>query len=185
VLGRKVEVEAPVRRVILGEGRQMYFVAALDKDAPFKRVVGWRDDLPKADPDSYKAYLARYPEIAKLPSFGGMKEGAFDIEQAIALKPDVLFLNVEAKIASDEVEPGREACLGRHPRRLCRLPRKALPEHRAVDAAHRQALRQGGDRRGLHQLPRRGDRQGHGPSRQGAEPEEARRDDRARGRVLG
>lgn len=102
VLGRKVEVEAPVRHVILGEGRQMYFVAALDRDEPFKRVVGWRDDLSKADPDSYKAYLARYPEIAKLPTFGGMKEGAFDIEQAIALKPDVLFLNVEAKVASDE-----------------------------------------------------------------------------------
>jgi iron complex transport system substrate-binding protein len=102
VLGRKVEIEAPVQRVILGEGRQMYFVAALDKEDPFKRVVGWRDDLPKADPDSYKQYVARYPQIAKLPSFGGMKEGAFDIEQAIALKPDVLFLNVEAKVASDE-----------------------------------------------------------------------------------
>ncbi len=102
VLGRKVEVEAPVQRVILGEGRQMYVVAALDKDDPFKRVVAWRDDLPKADPDSYKQYLARYPQIAKLPSFGGMKEGAFDIEQAIALKPDVLFLNIEAKVASDE-----------------------------------------------------------------------------------
>lgn len=102
IVGRTVEVEAPVRHVILGEGRQMYFVAALDREDPFKRVVGWRDDLSKADPDTYKAYLARYPAIAKLPSFGGMKEGAFDIEQAIALKPDVLFLNLEAKIASDE-----------------------------------------------------------------------------------
>ncbi|KFC70530.1 Periplasmic binding protein precursor [Bosea sp. LC85] len=104
VLGRAVEVNTPVERVILGEGRQMYFVAALDRDDPFKRVVGWRDDLPKADPDSYKAYLARYPAIAKLPNFGGMKEGAFDVEQAIALKPDVLFLNVEAKVASDEAK---------------------------------------------------------------------------------
>ena len=102
VLGRKVEVEAPVKRVILGEGRQMYFVAALDREDPFKRVVAWRDDLPKADPDSYKQYLARYPQIAKLPTFGGMKEGAFDIEQAIALKPDVLFMNVEAHVANDE-----------------------------------------------------------------------------------
>lgn len=102
IIGRKVEVEAPVKKIILGEGRQMYFVAALDRDDPFKRVVGWRDDLGKADPDSYKAYLERYPQIAKLPTFGGMKEGAFDIEQAISLKPDVLFLNIEAKIASDE-----------------------------------------------------------------------------------
>lgn len=104
IIGRKVEVEAPVRKIILGEGRQMYFVAALDKDDPFKRVVGWRDDLGKADPENYKAYLARYPQIAKLPTFGGMKEGAFDVEQAIALKPDVLFLNIEAKVASDEAK---------------------------------------------------------------------------------
>lgn len=104
IIGRKVEVEAPVRKIILGEGRQMYFVAALDKDEPFKRVVGWRDDLGKADPENYKAYLARYPQIAKLPTFGGMKEGAFDVEQAIALKPDVLFLNIEAKVASDEAK---------------------------------------------------------------------------------
>ena len=104
IIGRKVEVEAPVRKIILGEGRQMYFVAALDKDEPFKRVVGWRDDLGKADPENYKAYLARYPQIAKLPTFGGMKEGAFDVEQAIALKPDVLFMNIEAKVASDEAK---------------------------------------------------------------------------------
>jgi iron complex transport system substrate-binding protein len=104
VLGRTVEVEAPVQRVILGEGRQMYIVAALDREDPFKRVVGWRDDLLKADPDSYKEYLARYPQIAKIAAFGGMKEGAFDVEQAIALKPDVLFLNVEAKVASDEAK---------------------------------------------------------------------------------
>lgn len=104
IVGRKVEVEAPVKRIILGEGRQMYFVGALDKDEPFKRVVGWRDDLGKADPETYRHYEKRYPQIAKLPTFGGMKEGAFDIEQAIALKPDVLFLNIEAKIASDEAK---------------------------------------------------------------------------------
>lgn len=104
IIGRKVEVEAPVRNIILGEGRQMYFVAALDKDDPFKRVVGWRDDLGKADPDTYRAYEKRYPQIAKLPTFGGMKEGSFDIEQAISLKPDVLFLNIEAKVASDEAK---------------------------------------------------------------------------------
>ncbi len=104
VLGREVEVKAPVERIILGEGRQIYFVATLDKDDPFKRVVGWRDDLPKADPDNYKAYLARYPDIAKLPTFGGMKEGSFDVEQAISLKPDVLFMNIESKVASDEAK---------------------------------------------------------------------------------
>jgi iron complex transport system substrate-binding protein len=102
VLGRTVAVRTPVEHVILGEGRQIYVVAALDREAPFRRVVGWRDDLAKADPDTYADYLARFPAIARLPTFGGSKEGAFDVEQAIALKPDVMVMNVEAKAASDE-----------------------------------------------------------------------------------
>ncbi|KQW34824.1 MULTISPECIES: ABC transporter substrate-binding protein [unclassified Ensifer] len=102
VTGRDVEVEAPVKNMILGEGRQIYFLAALDRQAPFEHVVGWRDDLPKADPESYEAYLAKYPEIAKLPTFGGMKDGTFDIEQAVALKPDVILMNVDAKTATEE-----------------------------------------------------------------------------------
>ncbi|NTJ44455.1 ABC transporter substrate-binding protein [Agrobacterium larrymoorei] len=102
VTGRDVEVNVPVKHVILGEGRQIYFLAALDKNNPFEHVVGWRDDLPKADPESYEAYLAKYPDIAKLPTFGGMKDGTFDIEQAVALKPDVILMNVDAKTATEE-----------------------------------------------------------------------------------
>ncbi len=102
VAGRTVRVRAPVERVILGEGRQVYFTAVLDKEAPFRRVVAWRDDLAKADPGTFRLYEAGTPGIARLPSFGGMKEGSFDIEQAVALKPDVLLMNIEAKVASDE-----------------------------------------------------------------------------------
>ncbi|MCB5177568.1 ABC transporter substrate-binding protein [Microvirga lenta] len=104
IAGRKVEVKAPVDKVILGEGRQIYFVAALDGEDPFKRVVGWRDDFEKADLDGYKDYLAKYPDIAKLPTFGGTKEGTFDIEQAVALAPDVMIMNVEAKTATDDAK---------------------------------------------------------------------------------
>jgi len=104
VTGRQVEVKAPVNKVILGEGRQVYFVAALDSEDPFKRVVGWRDDFEKADLDGYKDYLAKYPQIAKLPTFGGSQEGTFDIEQAVALAPDVMIMNVEAKTATDDAK---------------------------------------------------------------------------------
>ncbi|WP_127966155.1 ABC transporter substrate-binding protein [Agrobacterium sp. RS6] len=102
VTGRDVEVNVPVSHVILGEGRQIYFLAALDKENPFQHVVGWRDDLAKADPETYAAYLAKYPDIAKLPTFGGMKDGTFDIEQAISLKPDVILMNIDAKTATQE-----------------------------------------------------------------------------------
>ncbi|MEX6507178.1 ABC transporter substrate-binding protein [Jiella sp. M17.18] len=102
VTGRTVEVKTPVERVILGEGRQIYFVAALDREAPFHRIVGWRDDLAKADPETYSAYLEKYPAIGKLPTFGGMKDGTFDVEQAVALKPDVILMNLDAKTATEE-----------------------------------------------------------------------------------
>ncbi|MGR6431740.1 ABC transporter substrate-binding protein [Rhizobium sp. PAMB 3182] len=102
ITGRKVEVSVPVERVILGEGRQIYFTAALDTDAPFKRVVGWRDDFKKADLDGYNEYLRQYPEMDKLPTFGGIKDGTFDIEQAVALRPDVIIMNIDAKAATEE-----------------------------------------------------------------------------------
>ncbi|SHN19863.1 ABC transporter substrate-binding protein [Roseibium suaedae] len=102
ITGRDVEVSVPAERVILGEGRQIYFAGALDTDAPFKRVVGWRDDFKKADLDGYNAYLERFPEMEKLPTFGGMKDGTFDVEQAVALKPDVIIMNIDAKAATEE-----------------------------------------------------------------------------------
>lgn len=102
ITGREVEVSVPVERVILGEGRQIYFTAALDTEKPFGRVVGWRDDFKKADLDGYNIYLQKFPEMEKIPTFGGMKDGTFDIEQAVALKPDVIIMNTEAKSATEE-----------------------------------------------------------------------------------
>ncbi len=102
ITGRQVEVSVPVERVILGEGRQIYFTAALDTETPFKRIVGWRDDFQKADLDGYNIYLKKFPEMAKIPTFGGMKDGTFDIEQAVTLKPDVIIMNIDAKSATEE-----------------------------------------------------------------------------------
>lgn len=102
VSGRKVEIKSEVKRVILGEGRQIYLLAAFDTDAPFQRVVGWRDDLPKADFDSYQIYAKKYPSITALPTFGGAKDGTFNVEQALTLKPDLVLMNLESKAATDE-----------------------------------------------------------------------------------
>ncbi|WP_168404544.1 ABC transporter substrate-binding protein [Erwinia amylovora] len=102
VSGRKVEIKSAVQRVLLGEGRQIYLLAAFDTDAPFKRVVGWRDDLPKADFDSYQIYAKKYPSVAALPTFGGAKDGTFNVEQALTLKPDLVLMNLESKAATDE-----------------------------------------------------------------------------------
>lgn len=104
IAGRTVDVEVPVRSMILGEGRQTYLIAALDKDDPFKRVVGWRNDLLTTDPDTYALYLAKFPKMADIPTFGGFKDGTFDVEQAISLKPDIMLMNLEAKVATEDAQ---------------------------------------------------------------------------------
>lgn len=75
VTGRKIELDLPAKRVIVGEARQVHVIAALKGDQTFDTIVGWRDDLVKKDPDSYAAYVERFPEIEKLPRFGYVPQG--------------------------------------------------------------------------------------------------------------
>ena len=102
ISGREVAVNVPVQRAVLGEGRQLYIVAALDRENPAKRIVGWRKDLIEADPATYKAYLAKFPEFADIPVFDGLEQSLIDIEKTIAQKPDVVFLNIGIKKAVEE-----------------------------------------------------------------------------------
>lgn len=102
IAGRDVTIDAPAQRIILGEGRQIYLLGVLERDAPFGRVVGWRQDLLQADPDTYAAYAAKFPEMKDLPTFGGFKDGTFDVEQAAALNPDLILMNLEAKAATED-----------------------------------------------------------------------------------
>lgn len=103
VAGRQVSVTVPVRRVILGEGRQVHVTAALDRDDPFARIVGWGEDFEKSDPDTYAAYVARFPQAAALPRFGSPSRGAFDIEKAISLQPDLVVLGAEMQRPAEEI----------------------------------------------------------------------------------
>jgi iron complex transport system substrate-binding protein len=95
IAGRTVTVRQPANRVILGEGRQLYMLATLETENPFRRVVGWRDDFRGVDPTGYRAYQRKFPAIDTIPQFGNPAAGGFSIEKAIELKPDVVFLNLE------------------------------------------------------------------------------------------
>ncbi|MCL3883962.1 hypothetical protein [Marivita sp. GX14005] len=66
IAGRNVEVEKNPDAIVLGEGRMIYSLALLDRDDPFERVVGWKDDMILYDPDAWRAYEAKFPEAAKI-----------------------------------------------------------------------------------------------------------------------
>src|SRR5215216_189641 len=75
VADREVSFDAPVERAILGEGRMIYSLAAIETENPFAHVVGWRNDLWTTDVKSFDAYVAKFPEAADLPFLGNLTDG--------------------------------------------------------------------------------------------------------------
>lgn len=104
IAGREVRINAPVKRILLGEGRQLYLIASLEEGDPLARIVAWRNDLIESDPATYGQYLKAFPKLADIPSFRGQENSLIDIESSIVQKPDVVLLNLEAMRANEDAE---------------------------------------------------------------------------------
>ena len=104
VAGREVAFDGPVERVILGEGRLIYSLAAIETENPFEHVVAWRNDLNTTDLTGYNAYLAAFPQAADIPFLGNLTDGTLQTETVVDLDPDVLILTIGSKTAADEVK---------------------------------------------------------------------------------
>ncbi len=104
VAGREVSFDGPVERVILGEGRMIYSLAAIETENPFEHVLGWRNDLWTTDVKSFDAYVAKFPEAAELPFLGRLTDGTLQVETVVTLDPDVLLLSIGDKTAAEEVK---------------------------------------------------------------------------------
>lgn len=94
LLNREVMIQQPVQRMLLSEGRLLYLMGVLDRENPIARIVGWRDDMKKADPATWQQYMTRFPEMDAIPVFGRVADGSFNIESVIALQPDVAIFNI-------------------------------------------------------------------------------------------
>ena len=95
--GRAVTLpEGGVDRAMLGAGRMVYAIASIfGKDANmFDKIVGMKSDLRKYDPDAYRKYLAKFPQLKDIPEFGSPYQADFSIEKAIAMKAQVVILNL-------------------------------------------------------------------------------------------
>jgi iron complex transport system substrate-binding protein len=90
--GRTVKVKQGTERIILGEGRLMYGAGILDKDNPFKRIVGWAEDMILYDPGTYRMFKAKFPQAETTPRFGSAYSGDFSAEKAIALNAELVLM---------------------------------------------------------------------------------------------
>ncbi len=92
VAGRTVTIKRPVKRIVLGEGRQLLTLALLHPD-PVSILAGWPGDLQRQDKTTYNLYRARFPGLDRVPIVGRGSADTFSIEQALAAEPDIAILS--------------------------------------------------------------------------------------------
>lgn len=102
IAGRTVEVEKNPSKVVIGEGRMIYSIALLDKEDPFSRMVGWKDDMIKYDPDAYRKYQAKFPSAADVPNFGSPYTDEWNLEAVISLGTEVVLMNLGNLLKAQE-----------------------------------------------------------------------------------
>lgn len=100
VTGRTVTLKKPAERVVLqwsGEGGPFLTISALmGKDTP-KVIAGMDTSLQEDRADMWKHFTTEMPELAKIPEVGTVGDKNFNVEQVVALHPDVIFIPVDLK----------------------------------------------------------------------------------------
>lgn len=105
VLGRKVKVNLPAKRIALGFYYTDFIavggVKALDNVVGFSKAV-WTDWTPT----SWDMYSKAVPKLTTLEDFGEAEVGTFSVEKVLALKPDLLILAAwQWQILEFDLEP--------------------------------------------------------------------------------
>lgn len=100
VTGRTVTLKKPAERVVLqwsGAGGPFLTISALmGKDTP-KVIAGMDTSLQQYRADMWKHFTTEMPELAKIPEVGTVGDKNFNVEQIVALHPDVIFIPVDLK----------------------------------------------------------------------------------------
>ncbi|ATF20302.1 ABC transporter substrate-binding protein [Phaeobacter gallaeciensis] len=94
IAGRQVTLEEYPEKIILGEGRMMYAIAAITDGNPFEHIVGWKDDLVQYDPDAFRKFEAVFPQdTQRMINFGNPYAGDFSIEAVLEADADLVLLD--------------------------------------------------------------------------------------------
>lgn len=88
IVGREVKLDAPAKRIILGEGRQLVTLALLHPD-PVSIIAGWTGDFEKSGGLLYHDFLKAFPAMADIPTIGSSGKETVSTEQIITIKPDL------------------------------------------------------------------------------------------------
>lgn len=95
ILDRRVELDGPAEKVILGEGRFLATLGVMDVEDPLARVAGMLGEFQRFDPTGFARYRAAFPTIDAVPTFGLTSEQSVSVEKAILLQPDAAIFGIE------------------------------------------------------------------------------------------
>ncbi|MCS4265692.1 ABC transporter substrate-binding protein [Serratia sp. BIGb0163] len=91
VLGRKITLDTPVKRAVLGFYFEDYM--AVGGEAAYEHVIGisreaWRGKVPA----NWNMYVKHQPSLARIADIGEVDLHNISLENIISLKPDVIIL---------------------------------------------------------------------------------------------
>lgn len=95
VVGRTVTIDKKPERIVLQDGRDMLTMALLDRDNPYKRVVGWSSNFVKSDPGTAKLMDQAFGKAPPVMTLS--EDGDVDLEAIIAAKPDLVVAQLRAE----------------------------------------------------------------------------------------
>lgn len=91
IQGRKVRIESPAKRVLLGFYFEDYMAVGTEK--AFDKVVGIsREAWEGWRPANWKLHVAHRPSLKDIPDVGEVEVQSFSVEKVLALQPDVVVL---------------------------------------------------------------------------------------------
>ena len=100
VTGQKVTLKKPAERVLLqwsGSGGAFITMSAImGKDVP-NVIAGIDSSLMEYRADMWNRFKTDLPALEKIPSIGSVSDKTFNIEQVLALNPDVIFIPLDLK----------------------------------------------------------------------------------------
>jgi iron complex transport system substrate-binding protein len=97
-----VKVKKGTMKVVLSEGRQLYTVGILDRDDPFRRVLGWGQDLIDNDPGAWEKYKAKFPSAARVVSMGNPYAADVSMEKIASLGTELYVLDLSNYFKAQE-----------------------------------------------------------------------------------
>ncbi|MGD6851763.1 MAG: ABC transporter substrate-binding protein [Candidatus Bathyarchaeia archaeon] len=89
---RTVTLNVPVERVVITSSSYTEEFAEVYGDGFADLIVGWDNEFETLSGDILAKYIEMYPQLADMPDVGSLSDDTFSAEKAIALKPDVIFL---------------------------------------------------------------------------------------------